>query len=248
MAAIAMWMALSSPGLAVADEPANEQKSAEAKSQQATSDAKPPADWGALFRIHYVNRVRAFKEQNQQLQHVVLLGDSITEGFDVAKYLPGRRVLNRGIGADVIGNALPDDDPRGVLKRLDESVFHCAATDVFLLIGINDLGSGRTPEVMEQGYREILKQVKEKAPAVRVHVQSVLPTRDGHAKHNEPVLDFNKRIKKLADEFGYDYVDLHSLMANDAGELKAEFTGDGLHLNGAAYKIWVHEVERVMRW
>jgi hypothetical protein len=85
--------------------------------------------------MHYVNRVKAFKEQNQQLQHVVLLGDSITEGFDVPTYFPGRRVLNRGIGADVIGNALPDDDPRGVLRRLDESVFDCAATDVFLLIG-----------------------------------------------------------------------------------------------------------------
>ena len=67
-------------------------------------------------------------------QNVVLLGDSITEGFDVTKFLPGRRVLNRGIGGDVIGNALPADDKRGILARLDESVFNCAATDVFLLI------------------------------------------------------------------------------------------------------------------
>jgi lysophospholipase L1-like esterase len=215
---------------------------------QAEAAKAPPVDLGALFRMHYANRVRAFKEQNQQLRFVVLLGDSITEGFDAPTYFPGRRVLNRGIGADVIGNALPDDDPRGVLRRLNESVFDCAATDVFLMIGINDLGSGRTPDVMEQGYRSILEQIKKQAPGVRVHVQSVLPTRDKYGKHNANVLDFNQRLQKLAKEFGYDYVDLHKLMADDKGELRAELTPEGLHLTPAAYEIWKAEVERVMGW
>jgi lysophospholipase L1-like esterase len=244
----AMWLMLGLCGLAVPDQAKVERKPTGETSERKSANTTPSADWGAIFRMHYVNRVRAFTEQNQQLKYVVLLGDSITEGFDVARFLPGRRVLNRGIGADVIGNALPEDDPRGVLKRLDESVFDCAATDVFLLIGINDLGSGRTPEVMEQGYREILQQIKTEAPAVRVHVQSVLPTRDRHAKHNEPVLDFNRRIQKLAEEFEYDYVDLHSLMADGSGELKSELTGDGLHLTDPAYKTWAGEVERVMGW
>src|SRR6478736_3248612 len=101
---------------------------------------KPAADWGALFQMHYTQRTQEFREQNQSFQNVVLVGDSITEGFDVAKYLPGRRVINRGIGADVIGNDLKPDDKRGVLKRLDESFFNLPATDAFLLIGINDLG------------------------------------------------------------------------------------------------------------
>jgi acetyl esterase/lipase/lysophospholipase L1-like esterase len=210
--------------------------------------AQPAPDLGALFKMHYANRVRAFGEQNLEFQHVVLLGDSITEGFDVTKHFPGRRVLNRGIGADVIGNALPEDDPRGVLRRLDESVFNCAATDVFLMIGINDLGSGRTPDVMEQGYRELLEKIHSQAPAVRVHVQSVLPTRDRFAKHNEPVKDFNSRLRKLAGEFGYDYLDLHALMVDDHGELKAEYTADGLHLRPEAYDVWRAEVERLLGW
>src|SRR5687767_145694 len=72
---------------------------------------KANVDWGALFKVHWQNRVKAFKEQNENLMHVVLLGDSITEGFETAKYFPGRRILNRGIGADVIGNDMPPDDP-----------------------------------------------------------------------------------------------------------------------------------------
>lgn len=240
-ASIAMPLSVTHAQTAVAEKPAETKAPAETK-------PAPPVDLGALFRMHWTSRTNAFRMQNEPFQNVVLLGDSITEGFDVAKYFPGRRVLNRGIGGDVIGNDLPVEDSRGVLKRLDQSVFNCAATDVFLMIGINDLGSGHTPEVMEQGYREILQRIKKETPRVRVHVQSVLPTRDNYAKHNANVVDFNGRLKKLADEFGYDYLDVHALMADDKGELKAEYTGDGLHLNEAAYKVWLAEVERVMKW
>ena len=210
--------------------------------------AAKPADLAAFFRRHWDDRVSAFQEQNLAWRNVVLLGDSITEGFDVAKYFPDRRVVNRGIGADVIGNDLPADDHRGVLRRLDSSVFNCAATDVFLLIGINDLGDGHSVDVMEQGYREILERIHTNAPLVRIHVESVLPTRGNYAKHNANVREFNGRLRKLAAEFGCDYVDLHRLMIDDQGELKAEYTREGLHLNEQGYQVWQAEINRTMGW
>lgn len=241
-------VALAFCSLATVPHVAQAQTATADKPKPAEAQPAPPVDMSEIFKLHWNNRVQAFRQQNEQLQFAVLLGDSITEGFDVAKYFPGRRVLNRGISADVIGNELPADDNRGVLKRLDESVFNCAATDVFLMIGINDLGSGHTPEVMEQGYRDILQQIKTKTPQVRVHVQSLLPTRDRYAKHNANVLDFNNRLKKLAEEFGYDYVDVHALMADGKGELRAAYTDDGLHLKEAAYKAWVGEVSNRLDW
>jgi hexosaminidase len=210
--------------------------------------AKPEQDVAAIFKMHWDNRVRAFKEQNLTLQNVVLLGDSITEGFDLTKYLPGRRVLNRGIGADVIGNDMPTNDHRGLLQRLDNSVFDCAATDVFILIGINDLGSGRTVETMEAGYHELLKRLRSKRPDLRIHVQSVLPTRGKFEKHNAPVRDFNERLKKLATEFGCSFIDLHALMRDENGLLKSEFTRDGLHLTEPAYLIWREQILKTMNW
>ncbi len=220
----------------------------DAKPDSADSKSQPAPDWRAIFQIHYGDRVKLFREQNQTFQNVVLVGDSITEGFDVGIYFPGRRILNRGIGADVIGNDLKPDDKRGVLKRLDESFFNVPATDAFVLIGINDLGDNHTPDQVEAGYREMLEKVKEGAPRLKVHVQSILPTRGNFAKHNANVNDINERLKKLAKEFGYDYIDLHSLMTDDKGELKQELTADGLHINADGYKIWKAEVERTMHW
>jgi lysophospholipase L1-like esterase len=205
-------------------------------------------DWAAVFKMHWQNRVRAFQEQNQTWQNVVLLGDSITEGFDVTKYFPGRRILNRGIGADVIGNAMPPDDPRGVLRRLDNSVFDCAATDLFILIGINDLNSGRTVSTMESGYRELLQKVRQKRPDLLIFVESVLPTQGEHAKQNAFVLQFNESLKRMAAEFGCSYLDLHSLLRDGDGLLKAEFTNDGLHLTEPAYQIWRQQILEALKW
>ncbi len=212
-------------------------------------DAEKPSP----AQIHYTERDQTFREQNKRLdndkvENIVLVGDSITEGFDVAKYFPGRHILNRGIGSDVIGNALAPGDNRGVLKRLDESFFDCGARDAFLLIGINDLGDGHSPATIEAGYREILERVKQHSPALRVHIQSVLPARGRFAKFNANVLDVNQRLQKLAAEFGYDYLDLHTLMKDDQGELKAELTTDGLHLSPAGHKIWQVAISKTLGW
>lgn len=219
----------------------------EAKPADETAKAPPP-DWGAIFKIHWQNRVRAFKEQNLVFQNVVLLGDSITEGFDVTKHFPGRRVLNRGIGADVIGNNMAPDDPRGVLQRLDNSVFDCGATDVFILIGINDLNSGKTVDSMEEGYRTLLQRLRKHSPELRVHVQSVLPTRGDHDKQNAPVREFNARLQRLAAEYQCTYIDLHALLSDSEGRLKKEFTNDGLHLTEGAYALWRGKILETMSW
>jgi len=221
---------------------------AESNTTATTESKAKPAEPAPLFQMHYENRVRSFKEQNLAFQNVVLLGDSITEGFDVTKYLPGRRVINRGIGADVIGNELPSNDKRGVLKRLDSSVFDCSPTDLFILIGINDLGQGHSPETIEAGYRDMLTRIRKHLPELNIHVQSVLPCSGRFAKHNENILDANQRIKKLAEEFACKYIDLHGRMIDDKGELKAEFTTEGLHLAEPAYRLWATVVEEAMEW
>jgi lysophospholipase L1-like esterase len=110
------------------------------------------------------------------------------------------------------------------------------------------LGDNHTPDQLEAGYREILEKVKKGAPRLKVHVQSLLPTRGIHAKHNDNVNDFNNRLEKLAKEFDYDYIDLHSLMTDDKGELKQELTADGLHINADGYKIWRAQIEKALNW
>jgi len=197
---------------------------------------------------HYLQRQAEFRDQNRTLQKVVLLGDSITEGFNVDTYFPGRPIVNRGIGSDTIGIVPDDKDLRGVLKRLDTSVFDCCTTHVFLMVGINDLGDGHTPEAMLVGYRTILEEIRDRVPGVTVHIESVLPTRGRFAFHNANVVKFNAMLRALAAEMSYPYMDLHALMTDEKGELRADLTRDGLHINAEGYAIWKREVDKAMGW
>jgi lysophospholipase L1-like esterase len=201
-----------------------------------------------VVRQHWADRVRFFLTQPVAGHPVVLLGDSLTEGFDVAKYFPGHVVLNRGVSSDVIGNDLAPGDNRGVLQRLDCSVFPCPASDVFVLIGINDLGDGHGLDLMEQGYRELLQRLHAEAPDSRLHVESLLPTRGHYARLNAHIRAFNDRLRHLAAENHADYLDLHALLLDEQGELKADCTREGLHLNERGYQIWQSAINQAMGW
>lgn len=197
---------------------------------------------------HYRDRVRSFREQNSEMKNVVLLGDSLTERFNTEEHFPGRRVVNRGISSDTIGVEPQDKDCRGVLHRLDSSVFDCNTTSVFLMIGINDLGDSRSLERMETGYRSILEQIRSRVPGIDVRVESLLPARGRFARLNEAARDFNSRLRKLAAEVNCPYMDLYPLFADSKGDLREDLTSDGLHINEAGYEILAKEIRREMGW
>ena len=63
-----------------------------------------------------------------------------------------------------------------------------------------------------------------------------------------PVTAFNASLKKMAQEFRCTWIDLHALMRDENGELKQEFTNDGLHLTDQAYQLWRTEILKTLAW
>jgi len=56
----------------------------------------------------------------------------------------------------------------------------------------------------------------------------------------------NDHIKQLASESGAIYLDLHPVMEDAKGELKADFTADGVHLNPQGYQVWLKELKKTV--
>ena len=128
---------------------------------------RPAADTWAR---HYDERVAQFRVENQQARNIVFVGSSHVEGFDAGKLLPGSRVLNRGIGSDHIGV-----DGRGVLARLNESVFDCNPRLVLLENGVNDLGDLLAQR--QAGYRRDRRLL---SPSRRGNPQTIAESSAGH--------------------------------------------------------------------
>ncbi len=211
--------------------------------QTPSEQAPPPVDKWAK---HYHDRVALFRAENVEPGGIVLVGSSHVEGFDTGKLLPGRRIVNRGIISDRIG--LTD---RGILHRLDCSVFDCKPSIVFLENGVNDLGElwrHGTPSIdeVEGCYREVVKRIRDRLPEVPLVIVGLFPTRDNYAELNPMIVDLNRRLARIAEEFHCPFMDVHAPYVDADGALKAEYSRDGLHLNEAGYRVWADRIESAL--
>lgn len=191
--------------------------------------------------LHYRIRTLYFDFDPVTPRPIVFLGDSITYGGDWQDLFPGLPVENRGIGGD---------STLGLLNRLDQ-VITLKPSQVFLMIGTNDLCYGRDIPGIIANYRIILNRFKTEIPDAKVYVQNVLPFNDQifpsrgfrTIKH---IQKLNKELQLLAKEYNYPYVDLASVFAGQGGRLPAKFTSDGLHLSDPAYLVWRDQIRNLV--
>ncbi|MCH7814206.1 MAG: hypothetical protein IID40_09325 [Planctomycetes bacterium] len=194
---------------------------------------------------HYHERLRVFAGETVEPGGVVLLGSSHVEHFDAARLLPGRRIVNRGIAADRIG--ITD---RGVLHRLEVSVFDCRPAAVLLENGANDLGelwrTGR-PSIDEIAacLERVVTAIRRRLPRVSLCIVNVLPTSGDYAGMSPFVPRLNRHLERMASDHAGHYMDFYGDVVDDAGLLRGDLTDDGLHLNERGYRMWA---DRIGAW
>ena len=192
-------------------------------------------DWAAIFKQHYEDRCAHFEEENKTAQDidVVFLGDSLTEGYDVVRFYPEYKVLNRGIGGDTTF---------GVEKRLQVSVYDANPKVTTLLIGANNF------DTMLDNYENILIDFKTKAPDMKVVLLSLTSMTMDWGRNNSKAINNNIEIKKYAEKYNFSYVDLYNpLLDPTTNELKQEYTIDGGHLTEQGYEVVTAQIKPVLQ-
>lgn len=183
---------------------------------------------------YYLQKKDIFEATNQRNVEKVFIGDSITDHGEFQEHFPGEVVLNRGISGD---------NAKGVLNRIEEVVQRKPA-EVYLMIGVNDIPSNQI-EDYEENVRSIVQAFSK--DETKVFLQSILPVNNdiyGNAISNGNIFSFNEVLKVIASETGADYLDLNSNFVDSDGQLKKEFTIDGIHLTGAGYEEWMKHINQ----
>ena len=176
----------------------------------------------------------------------VFVGSSLCELFPISEMLqnvePRIRVYNRGIGGDVTD---------GLLRRMDESIFALEPKKVFINIGTNDISSpGYMRERLLAQYRKILEQIKARLPETKIYVLSyypvnrALPGADPEqvaamfgARTNEELRAVNGELEALAAALGCTYIDVFDCLTDENGNLRAEYTIEGMHMYANGYAV-----------
>ena len=194
-------------------------------------------DYGQLARYHEANAKLAAPAVNEN--RVVFFGDSITDGWHLDEYFPGKPHINRGIG----GQTTPQ-----MLVRFRQDVIDLHPKVVVILAGTNDIAGNTGPmrlEDIESDYQSLSELAR--ASHIRVVFSSVLPvhnyterSKDFFAQRSpEKILALNRWMKDHCSETGDLYLDYFSAMVDEKGLLRKDLADDGLHPNVAGYKIMV---------
>lgn len=191
-------------------------------------------NFAAFLKQYYTDKTEAFAKENETLGEVdvAFIGDSLTDGYDLAEYYPGMSVINRGIGGDTT---------HGVYDRLEVSVIEPNPKAIVMMIGTNNLTD------MFTDYEDILARLKAELPDTQVVILSIPPAAGDYADRNGLIAINNLKIQTLAEKYGYVYVDIFThLYDYEVGEMRAEYTTDGIHFTPLGYEIITALVKPVL--
>lgn len=181
------------------------------------------------FSNYYLDRKSLFDILPSSKNAVIFLGDSLTNRCEWSELFGNQNIKNRGVNGD---------NTYGILKRLNQ-ITNLQPQKIFIMIGINDLIAKEKPDKIIYKYRLILRDINQSIPGTQVFVQSILPVNNRLkliADNNE-IIALNNKIRILAEEFKYKYIDLYSTFSTN-NQLTELYTNDGIHLNGIGYLTW----------
>ncbi len=165
-------------------------------------------------------------------KNILLIGDSITEGFDTTKLLNEFNISNRGI------SGLGTED---IFEYMNEKWFTEKPELIFICIGTNDFAREIDDVTILSSIEKICNQCFEYSKSANIILTTIFPTRNNEPRPNNRIVDFNRQLKLLADKIDCSFFDLHKYFIDAAGMLKSEYTDDGLHLTFLAYEKWADE-------
>ena len=113
---------------------------------------------------------------------------------------------------------------------------------VYLMIGINEMGTG-TAESFFEAYARAVYKIRELQPDAIIFVQGIMRVA-GQKNASDPVFNNtninirNVEIETLANGKDIFYIDVNEAVCDENGNLYADWTFDQIHLKAKYYQVW----------
>ena len=195
-------------------------------------------EWTQAVAEYRAAKIEQYEQENARYAdyevEVAFLGDSLTDGYDLAKYYPQYVTANRGIGGDTTY------DLQG---RLQVSVYDLKPKVAVMLIGANN------PDTMLDNYEDILIGLRDNLPDTEVVLLSMTAMGGEHwGKWNQQACYNNVSIRLLAEKYGYTFVDLFTPLYDvESGEVYEGYTVDGGHFTHEGYTAVTAQITPVLQ-
>lgn len=185
--------------------------------------------------VYSYQRDELFEQLNIDSSSSVFLGDSFTHQFEIHEFFKDENVKNRGIDGDKI---------RGIINRISP-ITKIQPKKIFILAGVNDLGSGRSVENIISDYNNLIDTLIDKCPKTTIYLQSIFPVAAKSHKFkmcnpetNDKIRIINAKLKEVAKTNSLQYLDNYHYFEKQ-GSINPDYVlKDGLHLSSKGYLLW----------
>ena len=133
---------------------------------------------------------------------------------------------------------------QGVQQPIEDSIAKIGAKKVYIMLGMNDIAQVDYDTALENA-KKVIGDIKAKSPKAKIYIESVTPMVESaqyDALNNEKIRGWNRIMKSFAEENGYYYLDIYSVVADEDGNLREEYCGDpdgmGMHFLMNADEKW----------
>ncbi len=167
---------------------------------------------------------------------IIFIGDSIVEYFPLQELLgTSKTIVNRGIRGYQTGL---------LLDNLDAHLYGDAVDQIVILIGTNDIGKDIPMNEALNNLESVIQTISRDYPLSQIKLVSILPVNEGedfkqtvYIRTNEKIKAWNQAYQDLASAYmQVEFVPVFENLLDQKGQLKSDFTTDGLHLSVSGYQ------------
>lgn len=173
---------------------------------------------------------------------IVLLGASITQGFDQSKYFEDTPFINSGVNGHVSGQYL--------LRFKQDVIDYHPRVAVIKLCAIN-FTRNIPVEITRDNVMMMIQLAR--ANGIEPILATTIPITEKFDHQRSPknitreIEDFNLWLKEYARKNNSAYLDYYAALADERGYLREEYSTDGLHLNEEGYKIMAACLKKLLK-
>ena len=177
---------------------------------------------------------------------IIFIGDSIVEYYPLQELLgTAKTIVNRGIRGYQTGL---------LLDNLDAHLYGDAVDQIVLLIGTNDIGKEVPMSRALTNLESVIQTISRDYPLSQIKLVSILPVHQGeeykqtvYIRTNEKIKEWNQAYQELASAYmQVEYVSVFENLLDQEGQLKSDYTTDGLHLSVAGYQALSEALKGVL--
>ena len=177
---------------------------------------------------------------------IIFIGDSIVEYYPLQELFgTAKTIVNRGIRGY---------QTRLLLENLDAHLYGDAVDQIVLLIGTNDIGKDIPMNEALDNLERVIQSIARDYPLSQIKLLSILPVNEGerykqtvYIRTNEKIREWNQAYEALASVYmQVDFVPVYDSLTDTEGQLKKDYTTDGLHLSVAGYQVLSEALKGVL--